>query len=93
MMQSMPLKPPHDGQQDSGGEADGAKRRETPCETIKNFALNVTTAHGFPNIFRSATRVGRLLWTFLFLAGLSVAVFQISLLVLKYLGYPVNVEV
>ena len=69
------------------------KDGKTSFQIVKHFALDVTTAHGFPNIFRAETTWGRLLWTLLFLVGLGVALGQVTTIILNFSTFPVNVEV
>ena len=71
------------------------KRRAStgPWETISDFALNVSSAHGLPNIFRAKTKAGRVVWSLIFMAGIAVALWQGALLVINYLDFQVTVEV
>ncbi|XP_038078960.1 uncharacterized protein LOC119746217 [Patiria miniata] len=97
-MDNMHLKPLAADHSEANGENYKPKHpqrntRKTLCSTVKAFALDETTAHGFPNIFRAKTSLGRLLWTFLFLIGVGGTIYQGTTLVLKFLSYPVSVEV
>ncbi|XP_022102346.1 degenerin deg-1-like [Acanthaster planci] len=95
-MDSMHLKPLRAGEAEFKYNSEDTQiesPRKTVCATVKKFALEQTTAHGFPNIFRATTLFGRLLWTVLFLAGVVATFYQGTVLVLKFRRYPVNVEV
>ncbi|XP_022096860.1 uncharacterized protein LOC110982619 isoform X2 [Acanthaster planci] len=62
-------------------------------EAVKEFALNVTTAHAIPNVFKASTVLGRFLWSVIFTVALGVFIWQASVLVRRYALFPVNVEI
>ncbi|XP_038045203.1 uncharacterized protein LOC119719784 isoform X2 [Patiria miniata] len=72
----------------------GKKRaRVSPCQTVSDFALNVSSAHGLPNIFRAKTKLGRLTWSLIFFVGIVVSIWQGTLIVVNYLNFQVTTEV
>ncbi|XP_033639902.1 uncharacterized protein LOC117300278 [Asterias rubens] len=66
---------------------------ESVYNTVKTFATDVSSAHGFPNIFKATSVIGRLLWTLIFMAACSIFVWQVSILIDRFNQYPVSVEV
>ncbi|XP_033096439.1 acid-sensing ion channel 1A-like [Anneissia japonica] len=78
-----------------GERPDTKTTDQTNGKSFKSLMCNIferTTAHGIPNIYRSETKLGKLIWTSLFLTAVSLLLYQSKELVAKYLTYPVDVQ-
>ncbi|XP_033096490.1 degenerin-like protein unc-105 [Anneissia japonica] len=78
-----------------GERPDTKTTDQTNGKSFKSLMCNIferTTAHGIPNIYRSETKLGKIIWTSLFLAAVSLLLYQSKELVAKYLTYPVDVQ-
>ena len=60
---------------------------------MKVFALDYTTAHGLPNIYKARSTFGRLLWTVLFFGGSIAVLVQMYFLMDRYFSYNTATEV
>ena len=60
---------------------------------LKNHATEISTAHGFPLIFRSKRWYGKLFWTLILLAAFGAFGRQSYYLLKRYIDAPVSVEV
>ncbi|XP_022079731.1 low-density lipoprotein receptor-related protein-like isoform X1 [Acanthaster planci] len=81
---------------DPDGEKQSEKKRRlrtSPCEIISDFALNVSSAHGLPNIFRAKTKLGRLVWSLIFTGGIVLSIWQGALIFETYLRFQVTTEI
>ena len=60
---------------------------------LKEQALEISTAHGYPIIFKAETWYGKLLWSLICLGAIAAFVRQTYILMDRYLEFPVTVEV
>ncbi len=60
---------------------------------LKVFALDYSTAHGLPNIYKARSTFGRLLWTVLFFGGSIAVLVQMYFLVDRYFSYDTTTQV
>ena len=60
---------------------------------LEDFAVNYSTAHGLPNIYKSDSVLGRIFWTFLFLGAAAVCGWQFEQLITKYIAFDTATEV
>ncbi|XP_038044543.1 uncharacterized protein LOC119719240 isoform X2 [Patiria miniata] len=80
-----------DPQRDQDG--DPPEKEGGIYKSVVDFATDTTTAHGFPNMFKATSTIGRLIWAFIFFTALGVFIWQASVLVRRYFMFPVSVEV
>ncbi|XP_071964199.1 acid-sensing ion channel 2-like [Antedon mediterranea] len=93
------LEPPYGGTQYRNAFVD---KQDSPTssgtkeeKTFKNMMCTVfenTTAHGIPNILRSETTIGKIIWSLLFSIAVGFLIYQSKELVEKFLTYPVDVQ-
>ena len=55
--------------------------------------MEISTAHGYPIIFKAETWFGKLIWSLIFLGAIAAFVRQTYYLMDRYFEYPVTVEV
>ena len=60
---------------------------------LKSHATEISTAHGFPIIFRSKRWYGKLFWTLILLTAFGAFGRQSYYLLKRYIDAPVSVEV
>lgn len=60
---------------------------------LENQAVEISTAHGYPIIFKAETWFGKLIWSLIFLGALAAFIRQTYLLMDRFFDYPVSVEV
>ncbi len=60
---------------------------------LKVFALDYSTAHGLPNIYKARSTFGRLLWTVIFFGGSVAVLVQMYFLMYRFFSFKTATEV
>ena len=69
-----------------------SEKSESVSRTLRTF-VETTSLKGVPKIFKSKTKIQRGLWAICLLIGLSIGLWQISLLFLQYVSYSTVITV
>ena len=92
----MPTMDPHPTKADDVSQANDDKNGEDESQSLQDLLKNAmgnASAHGLPNIDRSESIPRKMFWSFLFLAGLALFLWQCSALLMAYYEYPVNTAI
>ncbi|XP_033114158.1 acid-sensing ion channel 5-like [Anneissia japonica] len=60
---------------------------------LQSFSTEVTSTHGLPHVFKSTNYLSRCIWAALFLTGVSLFIWQTSVLIKLYHDFPINVKI
>ncbi|XP_072029321.1 uncharacterized protein [Amphiura filiformis] len=78
--------------EDANADGDDVDSDKTCFGIVSNQALEISTAHGYPIIFKSKRWYGRLFWTLILLAAIGAFLRQAVILFDRYIDAPVTVE-
>ena len=82
-------KVPVEADEDAGENA----QQKSIFSILKTHATEISTAHGYPIIFKSKRWYGKLFWTLVLLTAIGLFGRQSYILFKRYLDAPVSVEV